>query len=285
MKKRNLTNLIGDIAADVIGGLLVAVSAYNFASAAEFPMVGLNGIGLILYHLFGLPIGVVSFVLNIPVIILCYRLLGKHFILRSMKTIVITSAIIDLVAPLFPVYEGDRMLAAICTGVFAGLGYAIIYLRESSTGGSDFILMAIKEIRPHLSIGKISFLMETVIIVLGTVTVSKSIDGLIYGMLISFIMSVVIDKVMYGISAGKLALIVTDYPEEISAGIDKVSGRGSTFLKAQSGFSDKKKDVVMCACSTKQMVGIRKKVKEIDPDSFIIILESNEVVGEGFKAS
>lgn len=215
MKKRNLTNLIGDIAADVIGGLLVAVSAYNFASAAEFPMVGLNGIGLILYHLFGLPIGVVSFVLNIPVIILCYRLLGKHFILRSMKTIVITSAIIDLVAPLFPVYEGDRMLAAICTGVFAGLGYAIIYLRESSTGGSDFILMAIKEIRPHLSIGKISFLMETVIIVLGTVTVSKSIDGLIYGMLISFIMSVVIDKVMYGISAGKLALIVTDYPEEI----------------------------------------------------------------------
>lgn len=66
MKKRNLTNLIGDIAADVIGGLLVAVSAYNFASAAEFPMVGLNGIGLILYHLFGLPIGVVSFVLNIP---------------------------------------------------------------------------------------------------------------------------------------------------------------------------------------------------------------------------
>ena len=205
--------------------------------------------------------------------------------MRSMKTIVITSAIIDLVAPLFPVYEGDRMLAAICTGVFAGLGYAIIYLRESSTGGSDFILMAIKEIRPHLSIGKISFLMETVIIVLGTVTVSKSIDGLIYGMLISFIMSVVIDKVMYGISAGKLALIVTDYPEEISAGIDKVSGRGSTFLKAQSGFSDKKKDVVMCAGSTKQMVGIRKKVKEIHPDSFIIILESNEVVGEGFKAS
>jgi len=219
MKRENWKELGVDILVDIAASILIAVGVYNFALHANFPVAGFSGIAIICYHLFKIPVGIGTILLNIPVAIFCYKFLGKNFFLKSVKSMIISSAFIDYVAPLFPVYEGDRMLAALCTGGFAGLGYAIIYLRESSTGGSDFILMAIKEIRPNLSIGKISFLMETVIIVLGTVTVSKSIDGLIYGMLISFIMSVVIDKVMYGISAGKLALIVTDYPEEISAGI------------------------------------------------------------------
>ncbi len=272
-----------DILIDISGGLLIAIAAYNFASAANFPMVGFNGIGLILYHLFGLPIGTTAFVLNIPVAAACYKLLGRGFLLRSMRTIVITSLIMDFAAPLIPIYEGNAMLAAICTGVLSGLGYAMIYLRESSTGGTDFILMAAKELRPHLSFGNISFAMESVIIILGTVTVSKSIDGLIYGMLISFVMSVVIDRVMYGISAGKMTFIVTDQAKAVAERINQVAGRGTTFIKAEGSFSQEEKDVVMCACSTKQMVSIRRAVKEIDPRAFIIIMESNEVVGAGFK--
>ena len=91
MKKINIKELCIDIAVDIIGGILIALSAYNFASAAAFPMVGLNGIGLIFYHLFGLPIGAVSLVLNIPITLLCYKLLGKAFLLRSLRTIIITS--------------------------------------------------------------------------------------------------------------------------------------------------------------------------------------------------
>ena len=70
---------------------------------------------------------------------------------------IISSLIIDYVAPLFPVYQGDRLLAALCTGVFGGIGYAMIYTRNSSTGGSDFIIMAVKALRPHLSLGNIAF--------------------------------------------------------------------------------------------------------------------------------
>lgn len=283
MKHIDFKEIAIDILIDISGGLLIAIAAYNFASAANFPMVGFNGIGLILYHLFGLPIGTTAFVLNIPVAAACYKLLGRGFLLRSMRTIVITSLIMDFAAPLIPIYEGNAMLAAICTGVLSGLGYAMIYLRESSTGGTDFILMAAKELRPHLSFGNISFAMESVIIILGTVTVSKSIDGLIYGMLISFVMSVVIDRVMYGISAGKMTFIVTDQAKAVAERINQVAGRGTTFIKAEGSFSQEEKDVVMCACSTKQMVSIRRAVKEIDPRAFIIIMESNEVVGAGFK--
>ncbi len=71
----------------------------------------------------------------------------------------LSSFIVDYVAPLFPVYQGDRLLAALCTGVFCGIGYAMIYTRNSSTGGADFIIMAVKALRPHLSMGNISFLL------------------------------------------------------------------------------------------------------------------------------
>ena len=283
MKNLQVGKLAVDILVDIVGGILIAVGTYNFAATAEFPMVGFNGIGLIPYHLFGLPIGTVAFVLNIPVAICCFRILGKDFFIRSIRTIIITSLIMDFVAPLFPVYEGDMMLAAICTGVLSGLGYALIFMRGSSTGGSDFIMLSIKELHPHLSLGNISFAMEAVVILAGTILVSKNIDGLIYGMLISFILSVMVDKVMYGISAGKMALIVTDHAREVAEQIDQTVGRGSTFLKARGSFSEADKDVVMCACSTKQMYGIRTLVKEIDPNAFLIIMESNEVVGYGFK--
>lgn len=283
MKNLQVGKLAVDILVDIVGGILIAVGTYNFAATAEFPMVGFNGIGLILYHLFGLPIGTVAFVLNIPVAICCFKILGKDFFIRSIRTIIITSLIMDFVASLFPVYEGDMMLAAICTGVLSGLGYALIFMRGSSTGGSDFIMLSIKELHPHLSLGNISFAMEAVVILAGTILVSKNIDGLIYGMLISFILSVMVDKVMYGISAGKMALIVTDHAREVAEQIDQTVGRGSTFLKARGSFSEADKDVVMCACSTKQMYGIRTLVKEIDPNAFLIIMESNEVVGYGFK--
>ena len=247
-------------------------------------MVGFNGIALIFYHLFGLPIGTVAMLLNIPVAIACFKILGKDFFVRSVRTIIITSVIMDVIAPMFPVYSGDRMLAAICTGVLSGLGYALIYMRNTSTGGSDFIMLSIKALNPHLSLGKISFALEALVVLLGTALVSRDMDSLIYGMIISFLLSMVVDKVMYGIDAGKMTLIVTDYAKEVAERIDQAVGRGSTFLKATGSFSQEEKDVVLCACNNKEMDGIRQAVKEIDPKAFIIIVESNEVLGEGFKS-
>ena len=158
MNQNKALELTKDIATDIIGGILIAVGVYNFAAAAKFPMVGVNGIALIFYQLFGLPIGTVALILNIPIAICCFRLLGRRFFLNSVRTIIITSIIMDVIAPLFPVYQGDRLLSAICCGVLSGLGYAMIYMRDSSTGGSDFIMMSIKALNPHLSLGNIALI-------------------------------------------------------------------------------------------------------------------------------
>lgn len=271
-----------NILVDVLGGFLAGVGIYSFAASAGFPLAGISGIALIFYRLFGLPIGLGTILLNIPIVLFSYKVLGRQFLLRSLQSIVISSLILDYVVPFLPVYDGNRMLAAICTGVFSGLGYAMIFMNRSSTGGMDFVSVAIRKKHPYLSLGRIVFVLDVLVVLLGGL-VFGDVDATIYGLIITYLLSAVIDKMMYGIDAGKMTLIVTEKGREVTACIDQYVGRGSTIWKGSGAYSGLEKDVVMCACNNKQMYEIRKMVKEIDEKAFTIIMESNEVVGEGFK--
>ena len=281
MKKFNSQKAMHQFFVEIIGSILIAAAIYNFALHAKFPMTGFSGISIILYRFLNIPIGMSTVIMNIPIIIICYKLLGKRFLISSFRCMLISSIIIDYIAPLFPVYEGERLLAALATGVIGGIGYAIIYMANSSTGGMDFITMSVKAINPHIPLGKIVFITDTTIVTLGGI-LFKDIDGIIYGMIVSFLFSIVIDKLMYGVNAGKLTLIVTDHGKLICDTIDQCCGRGSTILKGYGGYQGTDKQVVMCACSNKEMYQIQQAIKEVDPASFLIILESNEVHGEGF---
>ena len=280
---RKLLQTVKQIWWECIGSILIAVGIYNFAVQAEFPMTGFSGISIILYRFWNIPIGLSTILLNIPVAILCYRLLGRKFFVSSIRCMILSSLMIDCVAPLFPVYGGSRLLAALCTGIFGGLGYALIYIQNSSTGGSDFIIMAVKAVRPHLSLGNIAFFTDVGIILAGGI-LFRDIDGIIYGMIVNYIFAIVVDKVMYGANAGKMALIVTDFGKQICHGIDEACRRGTTVIGVQGGYQGAQKQMVLCACSNKEMYQIQKIVKEIDPQSFLIVLESKEVHGEGFRA-
>lgn len=277
----NMKKLAIQLFWECLGSIFVAIGIYNFAVQAKFPMTGFSGVALIMYRLLNIPIGLSTILLNIPVAILCYHLLGRKFFISSVRCMVISSILIDYVAPLFPVYQGSRLLAALCTGVFAGIGYALIYTRNSSTGGSDFIIMAVKAMKPHLSLGNIAFWSDVGIILVGGI-LFRDVDGIIYGMIINYIFAVVVDKVMYGMNAGKVALIVTEHGKEICQVIDDCCQRGSTILNVKGGYRGDEKQMVMCACSSKEMYQVQQAVKEADPRSFLVVLESHEVHGEGF---
>lgn len=281
MKKKNVIKFFKQFAIEIVGSAFAAAGIYNFAVKANFPISGFSGIALILYQLLGLPMGLTTIIMNIPVALLCYKLIGKRFFFSSIRCMVISSVFIDYVAPLFPVYEGDRLLAAVCTGVLTGLGYAMIYMQNSSTGGVDFIMMAVKSKKPHIALGKISFVLDATIIVVGGMLFSD-IDGIIYGIIECYLLAIVVDKLMYGINAGKMTLIVTDKGKEICNVIDDTCDRGSTIFPATGGYSGENRDVVMCACNDKEMYEVMKAVKAADPKAFTIVLESNEVHGEGF---
>lgn len=267
---------------EIVGSILLAIGVYNFAVNARFPISGFSGIAIILNRFFQIPIGLSTILLNIPVALICYRLLGKKFFFRSFRCMLLSSVFIDVLAPLLPSYDGSRLLSALCTGVISGLGYALIYMQNSSTGGADFIIMAVKALKPHLSLGKITFLADFVIVLVGGV-LFKDVDGIIYGMIVNTLLAIVIDKVMYGANAGKLAMIVTSHGKRVTEVIEECCQRGSTVIKALGGYRGDERQVVLCACSSKQMYSLQKAVKEADPASFIIIMESHEVHGEGFQ--
>ena len=283
MDKKKIKNITLDLAADIVGSFLIAIGIYNFATASEFPVTGITGIAQVLYIYFGLPIGTMTTIINIPIILACVKVLGVKFVVKSLKTLLISNFFMDVVAPLLPIYECDLMLSSICMGLFAGLGYALIFMRDSSTGGVDFISLTIRALKPHISLGRIIVIVDCALLLVCGFLLGGNVDKIIYGLIATYIVSVVVDKVMYGLDAGKVTLIVTEKGYEVAEKIHELTERGATLLKAVGSHTKTDKEVVMCACSYKQMHMVQRAVKEVDSSAFLVMMEANQVRGEGFR--
>ena len=275
--------IVKDLLADAVGCFLIATGVYNFAAASEFPVTGVSGIALVLYYLFKWPIGIVVLLLNIPIALVCWKVLGTRFMLRSFKTMLFSALYVDVIAPLLPVYKGDLMLSCICMGILSGVGYGLIYMRNTSTGGADFITMSIRAWKPHLSLGRIILIVDYTVLLICGILMGGNLDKIIYGLIASSIVATVVNKVMYGLDAGKVAFIVTGQGYKVAEKIYELTHRGATLLHGVGSHSKKDKHIVMCACSYKQMHMVQKAVKEVDGEAFLVIMEANQVRGQGFK--
>lgn len=278
MTRNKYTNLL----LQTVGCFISAAGIYSFAVASGVPVTGIAGLCAILYRLFGIPMGLSNVLINIPIILFSYKLLGKSFFARSVYCMALFALFTDYLLPQLPVYQGDRLLATLCGGVVCGIGDALIYMNNSSTGGLDFITMAIKVNHPHLPFGNITFAAALAVILLNG-AVFRDVDSIIYGIMFNFASSTVINKMMFGFSSSMLTMIVTDNGKAACDAIDRVADRGSTILQGRGGYGGAPKDVVLCACSNKQLYEIEHAVQAIDPGCFIIMLQSNEVHGEGFR--
>lgn len=273
--------LAADLVYDVLGSILYAVGVYTFAKSADFAPGGVTGLALILNHLWSLPIGTTTLALNIPIIVLSYRLVGRKFLLKSFCTMVISTVFLDLIFPLTPVYTGDPLLAALFSGVFMGAGLALVYMRGSSTGGTDFLLFSIKKLRPHFSMGQVTLIIDLSVILLGG-AFFRNIDAMLYGAICTYAQSLIIDKVMYGAGSGKLAIIITADGPAAARAIDAETSRGATLIKAIGAYSGAERHLVLCACSKSEIFKVLGAVHSIDANAFVMITEASEVFGEGF---
>ena len=220
---------------EVLGCFVSAAGIYSFAVASGVPVTGVAGVCAILYRLFGIPMGLSNVLINIPIILFSYKVLGKSFLLRSMRCMVLFAVFTDYLLPMVPVYTGDRLLATLCGGVICGIGDALIYMQNSSTGGIDFITMAVKVKHPHLPFGNITFAAALAVIVANGL-VFHDVDSIIYGLIFNFVCSAVINKMMFGFSSSMLAMIVTDDGEAACKEIDRVADRGATILQGRGGY-------------------------------------------------
>ena len=277
-----IKQILLDLIYNIAGSILYAAGIYTFAGNGGFAPGGVSGLALIMNHLWALPVGTVTLLLNIPLIAISYRTVGKRLLIKSGVTMVISTIFLDVVFPLFPAYSGNRMMAALFSGVFLGAGMALFYIRGSSSGGIDFLALTIKKKKPHITIGIITMLIDLAVILLG-VPVFGDIDSVLYGVLATFVATVVIDKILYGIGAGTLAVIVTGKGKETAKRIAEAVDRGVTSLNAVGAYTGQERDVLLCACSKAEAYMIRAAVREADKEAFIMFTETSEVFGEGFK--
>ena len=287
MKKPTATQVktfLVDIVYDILGSILYGIGMVTFASASNFAPGGVSGISILLNFITKgvLPIGLATVLINIPIILLTYKTLGRRFFVRSVKTILISWPITDYLVPLLPKYAGDLMLAAIFGGILAGAGLVFIYMRDSSTGGSDFVIMAIRKRHPHLTIGNISMAVDGIIIVLGAF-VYKNINATLYGFIMTIIYSIIIDKLMYGFNSSKLVVVISEKGNDIAKAVGDEIERGVTIANGVGAYTGNAKKILMCACSKAEVFKIKRIAYKADSKAFVIVSSVDTAYGEGFK--
>ncbi|HIZ80548.1 MAG TPA: YitT family protein [Candidatus Mediterraneibacter pullistercoris] len=280
--KFDLKIIVWDLLYDIAGSILYAAGIYTFAGNAGFAPGGVSGLALILNYLLGLPVGTVTLLFNIPLVAISYKAVGRTLLIKSAKTMVISSLFLDVIFPYIPMYTGSRLMAAICSGVFLGAGMALFYIRGSSSGGIDFLALTIKKKKPHMTMGVITLLIDLVVILLGW-PVFGDIDAVLYGVAATGVSTIVIDKILYGTGAGTLAIIITGKGREVAVKIGENVKRGVTTLPASGGYTGMHRDVLLCACSKAEAYLVKSAVQETDDKAFVMFTETSEVFGEGFK--
>lgn len=278
---KNIRTVVIDQLYNLVAGILYAVSICYFAKNADFAPGGLSGLALIGNYLWGLPIGTTTLVLNIPLILLSLKFLGKTFLGKTLITMLWCTFFQDVVFTRIPGYTGDPLLAAIFAGITLGGSLALMYMRGTSSGGTDFLTMSIKMLRPHLSVGALTGLIDLVIILLGW-PVFGSVDAVLYGLITTVGTSLVIDKIMYGSSSSKMLTIITTKGQEIADCIAREADRGSTMLRALGTYTGTERQMLLCVCARPQVYTIRTAAYRIDPSCMVMISDTSEVYGEGF---
>ena len=228
------------------------------------------------------PIGTVVIVLNIPLFFLGWRLLGGHLLLSSLYAMFISSVFVDVIAALIPFQPMDPMLATIFGGILVGLSLGIILLQGATTGGTDLLARLLKLRFAWLPMGKLLMVVDLAVIV-AVAAAFRNLSSALYGVVSLYIFTAVMDMVLYGLDSAKVAYIISSRPDEISKVILDELDRGITILHGEGGWSGEPKKVLLCAFKQKQIVPLRRMVKEIDPEAFLIVCDAHEVLGDGFR--
>ena len=275
--------LLLDLGADVLGSVLMGIGIYSFAEQADIAPGGLSGIAILFKYLWDLPVGVMILIMNIPLLLIAWKYLGKRCAVRTLRTVVLSSVILDVVVtPLAFVYAGDRLLSAIASGVCLGAGLGVIFARGSTTGGTDIISCLVERKNPHLQVGGILTAVDILIIAL-SIAVFGNLESGLYGIVALYAQGRVMDAILYGRKRGRSVMIFSEKREEIALRIMREMDRGATFLQSRGAYSGAHSEVLLCAVGQREYAKLRRIVRECDPEAFFVVLETKNVYGEGFQ--
>lgn len=273
--------ILSDYIFVLIGTLIIALALNIFLVPNKVSVGGVTSIGTVLLYIFGFPLSFTNLAANLMLLILGFSCLGKSALIKNIFGIAALSVFLEITSYL-PAYTEDTFLAGLSGGAIMGLGLGIVIRRGASTGGTDFISVILNRLFPHISIARIILFIDGIIIAFAGI-VFGSITITLYSAISLFVCSKVADGILtLGYSAKSVYIITTEHKEIFRIIIEEFQ-RGVTGIKSRGMYSDSEKLMLMCIISAKELPTLTKRIREIDNNSFLIISDVREVLGEGFK--
>lgn len=278
--------ILQDLAFMAAGAVVYAVSVNAFTSPNNIAPGGVTGIATMLNYLFSTPIGLVAFLINIPIILWAVVEIGYKLVAKSVAAILLSSVAIDLLAPIVPSYQGNMILVALFAGLCEGLGLSLTFLRGATTGGTDMLARLLGRRKPHLSMGKLMLAVDG-LIVLASAFVYGSIENAMYACIVIFVSTRLIDSILYGtdVGTGKLFFVMSPKVRQMGDRIIREVDRTVTYLDSHGGYTNEPGETMLCAVRRFEVFQVQAIIREEDRDAFVIVGDAGQITGEGFRSA
>ena len=264
---------------ELLIGVILEALAFNLFMFPNKIIFGFSGIAIILNDMFNVDASLIILILTVILLIIGLFTLGEDKIKLTIAGALLYPFLVKVTEPVvnyIVIDNSDILLSVLFGGFLYGIGSGLIFRANFSTGGSDTVVQIISKYL-KISLGKSSLYLNVIIIVAGVFTFG--LTGLMYSFLFLYIVSLVMDRIILGISSSKAFYIITDCEEEIKTYIMKKLGRGVTMIEARGGFSNNKEKILMCIIPTSEYFLLQEAVNEIDKQAVLLVTDVYQTKG------
>jgi len=268
-----------------LGAMIMAAGYVFFIAPNKIVPGGVYGIGIVLHHLIGIPVGLTGLAFNIPLTIIGIRILGPRFGVKTVVGFVLASLFIDGLTLVWgdqPLVPDDMLLSSIFGGVLIGFGLGLIFKSRATSGGSTIIAMIMSKYT-RLPIGQTLMVVDSVIVLVGLVAFGDWTIPL-YSWIVIYITGKVIDGVLQGVSYDKTLFIISEKYREISDKIMIDLNRGGTLIEGRGMYKQDEKKIIFVNVSRRELAILQDYIHGVDPEAFVTVIDASEILGKGFKS-
>ncbi|SFA90316.1 Uncharacterized membrane-anchored protein YitT, contains DUF161 and DUF2179 domains [Lentibacillus halodurans] len=275
MNKKFLT----EYAQIIIGASLVALSYNLLLLPSKLAAGGISGISTILFELYKLSPALTQFLINLPIFIVGWIVLGKDFSWKTLLGTFWVPFMIYLTAD-FPYTVSNPLLGAIYGGIVLGIGLGTVYKGQGSTGGTAAIAQVVKKFT-GLSSGYSQLIVDGIVVISSVIVFNLELT--LFALMCIYITSKTIDIVQLRTSAAKLVMIITENEIKVQDMINDQIDRGLTKVRTIGGYSNLNKTMILCVADQQEAIKLKKMLQDEEPTSFVVFINASEVLGRGFS--
>ncbi len=271
-----------------INYMLITISSFVYGVAVSLFLEpnhvisgGFTGLAMIFTQLFKVPTGTLLFLMNIPILLIGWYKFGLRFILSTAYATIMVSVFTDLLSDVKPLTH-SMFLGAIMGNVLIAISLAVIFYANATTGGMDIVVRLLRIRYPHIKSGNL-FLYADILIIGIYIVLFRNIDAAIYALIGVTVMSMVFDRVLYGHDEAKMLFIISSQAEEITSHILDEMKIGATLLIGKGAYTGCNQKIILCVVRKNRFAKIEEIIKKVDCNVFMIVANSTEIFGEGYK--